>query len=158
MTGAEIAIIGAVASAVGTGVSAYGQMQAADAQRNQERIRRRQMELEAANKRRQIMREAALQRAQSTAAGYAQGAGGSSALAGAVGGISQQAGSGVLAVNQGQQLGQQMFAANMAESRANMVGNIGGGISSLGSLAMDAGSSSTFDKGVQRLGQRFGFA
>jgi len=158
MTGAEIAIIGAVASAVGTGVSAYGQMKAADAQRKQERIRRRQMELEAARRKRQILREAALQKAQSTAAGYAQGAGGSSALAGAVGGISQQAGSGVLAVNQGQQLGQQMFAANMAESRANMVGNIGGGISSLGSLGMQAGSSPTFDTGVQRLGQRFGFA
>jgi len=158
MTGAEIAIIGAIASAVGTGVSAYGQMQAADERRKEERIRRRQMEREAANRRRQIIRQAAQQRAQSIAIGYAQGAGGSSALAGAVGGISQQAGSGVLAVNQGQQLGQQMFAANMAESRANMVGNIGGGISSLGSLAMDAGSSSTFDKGVQRLGQRFGFA
>ena len=116
------------------------------------------MELEAARRKRQIIREATLQRAQSTAIGYAQGAGGSSALAGAVGGISQQAGSSVLGVNQGQQLGQQMFAANMAEANANMIGNIGGGISSLGSLGMQAGSSEAFNTGVQRLGQRFGFA
>lgn len=158
MTGAEIAIIGAVASAVGTGVSAYGQMKQADAQRKQERIRRRQMELEAARRKRQIIREATLQRSQSTTIGYAQGAGGSSSLAGAQGGIMQQAGSSVLGVNQGVTLGRDMFRANMAETNAAMIGNIGGGISSLGSLAMNAGSSSTFDTGVQRLGQRFGFA
>lgn len=147
-----IALIGLAASAIGTGVSAYGQMEQAKAQRKQERIRRRQMELEAARRKRQIIREAALQRAQSTAAGYAQGAGGSSALAGAVGGISQQAGSGVLATQQGLQLGQQMFAANMAESGAAMIGNIGQGIGSLGSLATGAMGDANTVAGLRNVG------
>lgn len=149
---ATIAAIGAITSAVGTGVSAYGQMQQAKELRKQERIRRRQMDLEAARRRQRIIREAAAQRAQSTVIGYAQGAGGSSSLAGAQGAIMQQAGSNVLATQQGAELGRQMFAANMAEANAAMIGNIGQGIGSLGSLAMGLPQNQAAVSGLRNLG------
>ena len=134
-------IITAAAAVIGTGVSFYGQMKQQEAQRKQERIRRRQMELEAARRRRQIIREAALKRAESAATGYAQGAGTSSAMAGAIGGISQQAGSNILATNQGQALGQQMFAANAQEASGGMISNIGQGLGSLGKGVADLGTA-----------------
>jgi hypothetical protein len=125
-----ISIVSAVASA---GIQFYGQQKAASAQRRQERIRRRQMDLESARRRKAFLREQAINRAQSLAQVSAQGIGfGGSTAAGATAGISNAAANNVLATNQGQSLGGQMFDAQASEARGRSIAGVGAGIGSLG--------------------------
>ena len=111
---AVIAAIGLAVSAVGVGVSVYGQMKQQEAAEKAEALRKKQMELEAARRRREIAREAMRARAESLAAATAQGAAsaGSSALGGAYGQIAGRAGLSMQAVNQNQQIGAGIFDAN----------------------------------------------
>lgn len=138
-TATVLAGVTAASAVAGTAISYVGQQKAASAQRKQERIRKRQADLEAARRRRQIIREAALNRAQTIAAVGAQGIGfGGSSLPGALSGQSNAAASNTLGVNQTQELGGQMFAANAQEAGGRGLQNIGGGISSLGGAAVSA--------------------
>lgn len=126
---AIIAITAAVAS---TAVTTYGQSVTASAQREQEDLRKRQMNLEAARQRRQAARETAQQRAVALTMGATQGASGSSGVAGSLADIGNVGAGNLEGIRQGQQIGNQMFAANVGEARGNSITSAGQAIGSLG--------------------------
>jgi|DEB0MinimDraft_3_1074331.scaffolds.fasta_scaffold01407_2 hypothetical protein len=130
--GPVVGVVAAIGAIVGTGLQFLGQQKAAAAQRKQNRIAKRQADLEAARRRRAILREYALNRAKSVAQFGAAGAGfGSSGLFGATASQSGAAGGSLVAVNQAQQLGGQQLKAQNAESRGNQLAGIGQSISNL---------------------------
>jgi hypothetical protein len=114
-----------------------GQQQQAQALQRAERLRERQMNLQAQRERRDTIRQAMVARATSLATATAQGASaaGSSALGGAYGQIQGEAGRQVLAINQNQEIGQGIFAANRAYSRASLTTGFGQLISGVGNAA-----------------------
>lgn len=147
----SIALIGSlVLGAAGTGVQFAASQQAAEAQKKQikahmqaEEVRRRSMQLEATRKRRDIVRQSLLARAQATAQATAQGAQHGSTLPGAQSAIAGQAAYNVQGVNQAETLGGYIFDANRDALSANMdmadaqsLAAIGGGLSSLGGSIM----------------------
>jgi hypothetical protein len=71
-------------------------------------------------------------RAQATSAAVAQGASEGSGLQGGLSQVTGQAASNIQGINQGQDLGNQMFAANSMISTGQTYQSIGGGISGLG--------------------------
>lgn len=110
----------------GVGVSALGAgMQFVGAQKA-ERLRKRQMDLESTRARRNTVRQAVAARASALVSGEAQGALGSSGLAGGLGQVAAQAGSNVQGINQGQDIGNQMFRANSMINIGQTMGSIGG--------------------------------
>lgn len=141
-----IAAVGVAASVAGTAVQYMGaqkqakaQKQLVAAQQQAENSRQQQMNLDATRKKREIIRQAQVARAQAVSTANAQGAGDSSALMGAEGAISGQSGVNYLGVSQNQQIGNDIFAANAsagrarsAEADAGSMMALGGGISSLG--------------------------
>lgn len=130
---AVAAVVGLAISAVGAGVQFYGQQKAAAAQRKENRLRRRQADLEAARKRRAVLREAAIARAQTTATVGGQGIGlGGSSLAGAQAGQSNVAAGNTLGINQGVEIGQGITQAQNQQSSANSIVSFGQGVGSLG--------------------------
>lgn len=126
------AVITAIAAVASAGVSYYGQQVSADAQKQQEKLRKRQMNLEAARQRRQVAREAAQQRAIALTQGVAQGGQGSSGVAGSLADIGNVGNQNILGINQGQQIGSQMFSANVQEARGDSISATGAAIGSLG--------------------------
>jgi len=142
-----ISLIGGLAlGAAGTGVQAYGAIQAHEAQeksiaaqKRAEAARQTQMQLESARKRRELVRQGIIARSQATAQATAQGAQHGSALPGALGGISSTAGAGIQGVNQAESIGNTLFASNLDQLEASRqmaegqtLGMLGGGLSSLG--------------------------
>lgn len=79
-------------------------------------IRRQQMNLDAVRRKRDIVRNAQVASANATAVAYNQGAGQSSALSGALSGISGQAGTMTQGVTQNQELGNQLFDNKNAQA------------------------------------------
>lgn len=129
-----IAGIGAAVGAAGAAYSATQQRKAAKQQnraaeeqatasRQAEAARKQQMDLDAVRKRRQTIREATVARAQALAAGVNQGAAGSSGLAGGMGQVNSDANAGLSVVAQGQDIGNQLFAANSLYSEAGLRGD-----------------------------------
>lgn len=128
-----IALVGGLAlSAAGTGVQYAAAQDASDASKRAENARRAQMELEASRKKRELIRQGIIARAQATAVGTNQGAQDSSALAGALGGITGTETRGVQGVNSSVTLGREVFAANQQIAEAQELGALGQGLSSLG--------------------------
>lgn len=142
-----IALMGSLAlGAVGTGVQYAASQQAAEAQKKQigayklaEETRRQQMELEATRKRRDLIRQGILARAQATAQATSQGAQHGSTLPGAQSAIAGQTAYNVGGVNQAQTLGGYMFDANQMALSANydmanaqQLSALGGALGSLG--------------------------
>lgn len=72
-------------------------------------LRQNQMNLDAVRRKRDIIRQAQVAQANATAVANNQGAGQSSALQGALAGISGQAGTNLLGVSQNQEIGNKMF-------------------------------------------------
>ncbi len=72
-------------------------------------IRRTQMNLDAERRKRDVVRNAQIAQANATAVGFNQGAGNSSALAGAKNSISSQADTMMVGINKNQQLGGALF-------------------------------------------------
>lgn len=111
----------AAGSAVAGGLMQYkSQQEQAKALQKAERLRERQMNLQAMRERRETIRTAMAARATALATTTAQGAAsqGSSALGGAYGQIGGEAGRQTLAINQNQQIGQGIFAANRQYTKA----------------------------------------
>lgn len=124
--------ITAATGLIGTGISAVGAMQQAEAARDAERLRQTQMTLEAQRSRREVVRRAIAARAVVANQAGAQGLGQSS---GALGGQSQavaQGASNVQAINQGEQLGNRMFDINRRYSSGQTLASIGGTIQDIG--------------------------
>lgn len=84
------------------------------AQQKAEKLRERQMNLQAMRERREVIRQSILARSTALAQTTAQGAAasGSSALGGAYGQISGDKNRQIVAINQNQQIGQGIFKAN----------------------------------------------
>lgn len=127
-----IGAAGAAATAVGTGMSVVGAIQAQKGEKRAERLRQTQMNLESARERRNIVRQAAMARASALVAAESQGAEAGTGLQGGLQQIAGTAGQATAAVNQNQDIGTSMFAANRQISRGNTMASVGSGISSLG--------------------------
>lgn len=145
------AAIAAAATVIGTGVSAFGQIQASQASEKAERLRKRQLNLTSARRRREAVREALVARSTATANATNQGAQFGSGLAGGQSQIQGAAGRSIQDTNQAQDIGVGIFSANAAIARGRGLESIGGGISSLG------GAIGQNQGGFDRLGTYFGF-
>lgn len=142
-----IALIGLGIAAAGTGVQLYEGNKAAQSQKaalqeqqKAEALREQQMNLDAERRKRQMVRQMTIARSNAVSATTASGAQFGSGLAGAEAGISGQGNENLLGINQNQQIGAGIFAANRnmfsdyssAASYSSMAG-FGAGLSSLGS-------------------------
>lgn len=147
-----IAAASLAVAAGGTALAYQGQQkqekankQALAQQQELEAQRQKQMELDAERRRNQMIRQAVAARAASTSLiGNAGALGpGSSAMGGAMGGISGQSGVNQLGVNQNEEIGQTMFGLNAgilgsyrsAASGAGMA-SLGNGLASLGGAVL----------------------
>lgn len=131
---AMIASLGA-----GLGLQAAGMIQQADASqeaseasKRAETARQKQLELESSRKKREIIRQGILAKAQATSTATAQGAQFGSTLPGAAGSIASHSAYGVGGVNESQFLGNQIFQANRDIADAQSDAATGAGLSSLG--------------------------
>jgi hypothetical protein len=129
---ASIGGIGTAISAAGTVAGIAGQLMSASAAKKAEKLRETQMNLESAREKREIVRRSIMARSQALATGTAQGAQYGSGVAGAMGNVTNQAASGLLGVNQNQQIGAGIFSANRQMATAGMIGSFGSGLQSLG--------------------------
>ena len=120
-------------SVIGGVISAVGAMKQAKASAKAEKLRERMMSLEAMRKRRELIREGVVARAQATSNATAQGAGEGSALKGGIAQITNQQNRNILASNQDEALGKGVFKANRQYASAGGMIALGQGISSLGS-------------------------
>src|SRR5574343_314479 len=121
-----MAIVGTVAGAV---LGAIGQFKMAKAAKKAERLRERAMNPEALRKRREIVREGVLARAQALSAATAQGASDGSGLAGGRASITAQQNRNTLAVSQDQEISSGIFRANRQYTQGGTISSIGGGVS-----------------------------
>ena len=128
------AAVTAVASIAGGYLQYKGQQQQTAALQKAERLRERQMNLQAQRERRDAIRQAMAARATALATATSQGASaaGSSALGGAYGQIQGEAGRQVLAVNQNQEIGKGIFKANRAYSQGTLTSGFGSMIGNTG--------------------------
>lgn len=131
------------AIAVGLGLAGAGALKQADAakdvargQQEAERIRQRQMAVQADRERRQSIRAAMQARAGAMVGATAQGAQAGSGIAGGVGQIVSDAGRQVADTNINEGLGNLMFAANNLISRGQMQANIGQAIGGFGATIL----------------------
>lgn len=127
-----VGALGTVGGLVGTAMQVKGANEATAGQKTAEDIRKAQMEVEAVRQRRQIIRQALVQRADVLTNATAQGGQGGSGLAGGLAAVSSQRGSNITNVNQSTDIGNQMFSANRRISAGQTMASTGSGISSLG--------------------------
>ena len=118
--------------AIGAVTTAFGQFKQSRVAEKQEKMRKRQMNLEAARRQRDIIREGIRARAVATSNATAQGAGEGSGLQGGLAQVTSNTTRNLSAVRQDQQIGNKMF--NLAGNYAQWgtVASIGQGISSVG--------------------------
>jgi hypothetical protein len=142
----------AVATAVGVGASLLGgyqqlqgQRMMIKAQQRAEKLRERQMNLQAMRERREVIRNSILARSTALATTTAQGAAaqGSSALGGAYGQIGGDAGRQTVAINQNQEIGKGIFKANRQYFRGTQQVGMGQAIAGAGE-AISGGLTSAF--------------
>lgn len=142
MASAAIAIGSA---AVGGFMQYKGQQKMIQAQQKAERLRERQMNLQAMRERRDVIRNAILARSTALAQTTAQGAAapGSSALGGAYGQISGDKNRQTVAINQNQEIGQKIFAANRQYFAGSQTMGMGSMVSGFGQAVSSALSNSS---------------
>ena len=138
-----MAVAGALLGVVGQAFGLVGGLKAAKAEKKAEKLRERQMNLEAARKKRENIRTSLIQKAEVTATATAQGAGDSSALEGGIAGIEGAKNRNNLAVEQDRQIGAGIFKQNRKAAAGRGIAGIGEGISSIGSLFGQSGSFSS---------------
>jgi hypothetical protein len=159
--------IGAAVAAIGVGlqVAGFAQQQSAmkkqtaanvailNDQRRQEAVRQQAMSLDAARRKRDIIRQGILAQSVAQTRATQQGAAttGSSALPGAFGQINGATDRNLLTINQSEGLGNQMFALNnsitnnrIRSSQAGSDAAFGGGLMSLGGALIK--NEGTFDR------------
>ena len=136
-----IAAAGVAAGIAGTAMQVSGQNKANKAAKRAESIREAQMNLESARQRRDVIRKMNLARAEAVSSAETQGTSSSSGLSGGLASIGAQGGSATLAINQNQQLGAEMFAANRQAASGNSMASFGNGLSSLGGALVNNAST-----------------
>lgn len=124
--------IGALTGIAGTAMQYAGSQKAQEGQERAEKLREAQMTIESTRQKRQIIRQALVARSDALTAATSQGAAQGSGLQGGLAQIGGQANTNLTGVNQSQQLGQEMFAANRTISRGQTMQSTGSGLSSLG--------------------------
>lgn len=144
-----IAAIGIGLTILGTGAQVAGSMQATRASKRAEDLRERQMNLDAARQRRQIIRESIMARSTSVSNATSQGAQDSSGLSGAIAQVSGDRARGIQYTGQSQSIGAGIFQANRQIAGGQGLSSIGSGISSLGSMFMSNAPT------LSRLGQYY---
>lgn len=127
-----VAGVAALLSLAGTGMQVFGQIKQADAAKEAEKMRMKQMNLEAARAKREQVRRAQVGMAKATANAVSQGAQFSSALMGGKGQIANEAGRNIQAVEEDRGIARNIFKANMDYADAGKWVALGGGVSSLG--------------------------
>lgn len=120
-------------TAIGGIVSAIGSMKQAKASAKAEKLRQRQMNLEAMRKKREIVREGVRARAEALSNATAQGGAEGTGLQGGIAQITAQTNRNVLANEQDRIIGNKVFKANRQYAAAGGLMALGQGISSLGS-------------------------
>lgn len=136
-----MAVAGLILSAIGVGVSVYGQIQGAKAQKDAEKQRQKQLNLDAARQRRTAVRNAIWAKSQALSTATSQGANFGSGVPGAYGQIEGRTGNELEASGQNQEIGNNIFAANRRAYNASIISDFGSGLTSLGGLFMqDAGT------------------
>lgn len=137
------AVAGLSISAVSAGAQYQQQSKAADAQKQQERLREKQMNLEADRQRREIIRRTQI--SQATGINLLGGSGASvdgstSAVSGIIGQNSGNQGYALNAVEQNTDIGTALFASNAAESSASSSASLFANIGGLGNTLADSNS------------------
>ena len=127
-----IAGIGLAVGVAGTAAQVVGSSQQAAAAKRAENLRERQMNLEAARQRRQVIRNSLRARSMALTSATAQGAQSGSGLQGGFGQIGQQTGENIQGVNQGTEIGAGIFAANRDSAGVSSLVSFGQGLGSLG--------------------------
>lgn len=127
-----LAAAGVAASVVGTAMQIRGNRIQTQGLQDAELNRRRQQALESARMRRQVVRESLKARALAQSTAFGQGAGRGSGAQGGYAQIAGQANRGILGINQNDQIGSNIFAANATAGRGASMANTGAGLSSLG--------------------------
>jgi hypothetical protein len=130
--GSSAGVLGSLSSLVGTGAGVVGQFMQQKAAQKAEDLRERQMNLEAAREKRQIVRKAIIARSTAVANATSQGAQAGSGLQGGVAAITNEQGQGLLANNQNLEIGRGIFAANRDMARAGTISSMGQGLSTIG--------------------------
>lgn len=137
--GLGLAVAGTATSIFGGFQSNSAQKDAIKAQQKAEAIRERAITLDASRRRREIIRQGMILRSQALATGVARGAQDGSALPGSFAQIGGQVSFNLAGVNENEQLGHELFAANrelldarMKQGDAETISNVGRGLSSLG--------------------------
>lgn len=130
-------VAGLAASAIGTGISVYGGIKQQEAAKKAEDAREKQLSLDSARRRRQILRNAIIARSNATSNAAGQGALLSSGLEGGRAGVSAEAGRQTLAVNQNESLGGQIFSANRDAYTASGIQGFGQGVSTIGGTILN---------------------
>lgn len=137
------AVAGLSLSAASAGSQYYQQSKAADAQREQEKLREKQMNLEADRQRREIIRRTQI--SQATGINLLGGSGASvdgatSALSGIIGQNTGNQGYSLNAVEQNTDIGTALFASNATESQANSTASLFANIGNFGNTLADNNS------------------
>ena len=125
-------------SAYGVHKSIEGQKEVAKASKKQERLRKKQADLEANREKRKSIREAIIARSQALSSATNQGAQFGSGLQGGFAQIQGQNANNLLGINQGQELSTQMFSLNRDIASGQQKTSTGQGYTSLGQMGMDA--------------------
>lgn len=133
-------IIGAIGlglGAIGTVTTMKGQQQQAQAANKAEALRKKQMTLDVARQRREIVRQQVMARSQALANATSQGAAQGTGLQGGYGQISSNSGNNMNYNRQSADIGYGMFNANMQATNAGTMASFGSGISNLGGTLMN---------------------
>lgn len=119
--------------AAGTVFGVIGQLKQAKAAKKAEKVRQNLMNLEATRKKRELVREGIVARAQAQSNAVAQGAGSGSGIAGGLATIGGQVNRNITAANQDQEGANKIFKYNNDYANGGMLSAFGSGLSSLGS-------------------------
>jgi hypothetical protein len=136
-----IAGVGLGIAAAGAGVQAYGTFQAAAASRRAEDLRKKQMNLDAGRKRREVIRQMQIAQAGARSNAATQGASqGDSAVQGALSQQANTAGQNLSNIHQSQQIGSNIFSANADYAQGQATASWGSAFQSVGmGLAQNSG-------------------
>lgn len=115
--------------AIGAVTTAFGQFKQNQVAKKQEMMRKRQMNLEAVRRKRDLIREGIMVRAQATSNAVAQGAGEGSGLQGGLAQVTGTVNRNINVVSQDQQIGNRMFGLAGKYADWGSVSSIGQGIS-----------------------------
>ncbi len=127
-----------IASIGGTIAGVAGTLVSYSAQKKAEKLRATQLKLETQRQRMQVIRDANRQRAIALSTATAQGSQLGSGLAGANANITGQQNSLTQGINQGQEIGLGMFAANAKDAAGRLISGFGNGLTSLAGSMVDS--------------------